>query len=231
METHGFDSRRWTGDISVPPPPAFVRPPPLVETPRLTRAQIVGMGHALCLFLSPLSLLLASLLVTLSARDMLLIQAPSLVPFGIVACVAGLCLLNAIYENHRPRFFGRISQAGWLIILGIACHHGFNGLASQRAPAGPVLRAQVAGIEGGRNRPTRVSIALADGSTALSEYFSARRYARNGQCLSVRRLSAPSGFAWLRIIDASPVRGGGALNWPIERAACFTARDLFSLGS
>ena len=68
--------------------------------------------------------------------------------------------------------------------------------------------------------------ALQDGTTATVTGYNggARR------CFAVRRLQGPYGFAWLRMIDASPDPGPGQLAWPIDPANCFSAAPLQSMG-
>jgi hypothetical protein len=69
-------------------------------------------------------------------------------------------------------------------------------------------------------------LALQDGSTIR---IGAGRL-RPRACFAVRRMSGTRGFAWLRLVDASPPPGPGQLTWPIDRSDCFSAAPLASLG-
>lgn len=238
MESPRFDSTGWTGELAPPRPLPLTVPQRRRPARDLSRNQLWAMGQSGLLLLSPMCLAAAAFTLSLATRD-LLITAPALAPYGISAFLLGIGFLLAAYEGYWPRLLGWMAKAGWLAVLALAFCYLWAGLDAHVAPAGPAMRAQIAESHPRRRRLPLSVWALQDGSRVVTGDYRFHTTSRD-RCFSVRRIVgrggsrwpgivAPDKFAWLRIVDASPLPRSGQLAWPIARTDCFTASDLSSL--
>jgi hypothetical protein len=224
-----IDSKGWTGGET--PAPAYrdqvrVRRRPLLpETPH----QYWGHFHAMVLLASPLLLWVADWVLRASSAD-LSVTVPAVGAWYLLPAPAALALLGLMRWDKAVPVCRRVAQAGWLAALTVAALYVDTGVrAHDNAAAGPALRAQIVRVERqNRNAPDEVVFALQDGGEVRALGYRPGFGNRRG-CFLVRRIEGGHGFSWLRILEISPGPGSGQLDWPVDRAACFSAAPLASL--
>src|SRR5262245_20637106 len=115
MSAPRYDSRSWTGELTVSAPPPL--PPSRYARPLgpslLTPVQDWAGGHASLLMISPIGLVAAYWIVLLMTSD-LLVDSPGLVPIASVVLLVGAGLKLASETNFMPRLWGVIALVGWL---------------------------------------------------------------------------------------------------------------------
>jgi hypothetical protein len=241
----GIDSGGWTGGGEAPQAPFRDHRGQLVNRvglpislphhvemrtwlrhhPQSTADQSWGRGHSVLLLASPLLLWFADWLLRLLIGDY-----PARVPdagYSLwLAAPAGLILYAAMRWEKAAPVLRRVAQAGWIAATALMAVYVAIGVQDyDNAAAGPVLRAQIVGTHRqSRHGPYESMFALQDGSIVGVIGLPGGR-----NCYAVRRLEGAHGFAWLRIVEMPPAPHAGQLNWPIDRAACFSAAPLASL--
>jgi hypothetical protein len=232
MNPPGIDSSRWTGELGGP----FIPPPPIVgRWPELkARGGIQGKadGCTTLFVFVPLFLLVAHWLARMAISD-LLVAAPSL---GLA--VLGLMLFAfALNCLARIGIFSRLCLwvaivGGAAVPVGIVAYLVVAIDAHRSAAVGPAQRAEIVSVKshGRHSFGATTRFLLQDGSLVETDDYAAFGYGAASRCFSVRVLRGANGFAWIRVVDASPVPGPGQLAWPIDREACFSNAPLSALG-
>jgi hypothetical protein len=219
------DSRQWTAVIGEPwlPPDLLALQNPPVRDPDAIRA----LGAALLLLLSATFPLAASWLADVAAADFR-IAGPDIHLISYAALIAGLTLLALGRVGRIARPCTWLAMAGAIAsTLASIAYVPVALQAHESAVAGPALRADVAGLRRNGRRSATTIFRLRDGTFVATGNAGARRYSR--LCLSVRRLHGPRGFAWLRVVETSPLPQPGGLAWPIDHATCFSDADLATI--
>ncbi len=234
MGTKKYNSKAWTGEIA---PTGFVPSDPIRTallgssrplSRQLNPAQSKAVAYSSLLIFSALSFWVASWVTGATTPD-LLIAAPSLMLCAILSVALGALLWRLALWNIVPKWLSRIAIAGTATTVAAAFGYiGLYGYAHASVIGGRPLRVQIVGIQSHRSRAVTTTLALQDGSVAVTDDYSAG-YGSNGQCLLVRPMFGRAGFVWLRVLDASPLPDRGQLAWPIEQKDCFSTADLSSL--
>jgi hypothetical protein len=224
-----IDSKGWTG--GEPPAPACRDEVRIWRRPlaRSTPHQFWGRFHAMLLLASPFLLWVADWVLRLSTAD-LSVTGPAVGAYYLLPSLGALALLGLMRWDEAARICRRIAQAGWLAALASAAIYvGMGVRAHGAAAAGPAVRAQIVHVERhGSRSPDEMVFALQDGSEVRTLGDLPGRGNSRG-CFLVRRLEGAYGFSWLRILEISPGPGPGQLDWPVDRADCFSATPLASL--
>jgi hypothetical protein len=215
----------WKASLGPVPP----MPPEIESSLVLSANQEWIAAQGLWLLFAAFILGFSAWVPSLSSRDML-IAAPVVLPYAVLAGIAGYALWRGgSSKGHLPRWAGRAARlAAVAVILASATYTIAVLRARASAAPGPVIRAQVIEVDHSRRGPVRAALALQDGSIVETYDYPGRQYGSESRCLAVRRVSAGR-FSWLRMVDASPLPGSGQLAWPIARADCFSAAALSSL--
>jgi len=224
---HQHDSSRWTGVIGEPWLPPDLQA--LQNRPVINPVQLPALGAGLLLLLSATFPLAASSLADAAAADFR-IAGPEVRLISYAAMIAGLTLLALGQVGRITRLCTWLAMAGAIAAtLASLAYVPVAIWAHDSAVAGPGLRADVARLRRNGRRSVTTIFRLRDGTFAATGSRAAARFRR--QCLSVRRLHGPLGFAWLRVVDSSPSPQPGGLAWPIDHAACFSDADLATIRS
>ena len=200
----------------------------LASRPLHSAEQHAALRQTLLMIFSPVILGIAWLVAGFAIRD-LAVDAPPLGPIALIVAVIGFGLWWGAVRDFMPRLCGALARLGWVVVAtGAFAYSSVSIYAHREAAAGPLLRAQVARIEShGRGLATAILI-LQDGSSVAVQTSAGGLGTR--RCYAVRRVTGPYGFAWVRMVDASPPPGPGQLEWPIDLADCFSATPLSSMG-
>lgn len=157
------------------------------------------------------------------------IDVPPIWAFGY-ASIPGFLVLMWAARHELPPFAVRLCCiiAGLLFTLAFILPP-LTVCSYLHAEIGPRHRMQLVrpnnGVDG-------AVFALDDGSYVEAQFYwrSQRSIARNGECFSVRRLTGPFGFSWMKVLETTPRPRHGELWWTIPREDCFSNKPLSSLG-
>ena len=242
-----IDSRRWTGPIDEqsggrrgllgrPGDPHFS-----TDYARLAEAQRVAMlipperrgvmRAAAWLLVSPLSLLLAWLVVQAAIRDYIAQDRRDLlIAWGVAAAAIGFWQLKSrtlILARARTLFLRSLAVITCLMSFG----YGYLALSS-RAQAVARAPERVFQIPERRGRSfmrrTVYHHQRADGTT-LEGGAARTPLAEAHVCALAQRLDGRHGFSWVRVLERSRASGRGQLSWPISSEECFGSIPLSEL--
>jgi hypothetical protein len=231
MDGPRYDSRRWAdtmGDEYVLPPSAL---PPRVRVQLFdTPAQARAGFHSILLILAAASLPLSVRMVEAGTSG-LMIAAPNVAPAAFtIGLAGGLLLLAAVKTSFFPRLIAVCAVLAWPPTLAAAGFLLVTGARDRAAAVGGApQRAFVVGSEHRGRRRDKTFLQLASGEQVETRGFGGA-YGASSRCYLVRRLDGRRGFAWLRVLDASPAPGPGQLSWPVDPAKCFSAVPLSEIG-
>ena len=223
---HQSDPSQWKAIVGRPSLPPYLQG--LASRPLYSAEQHKALQHTILMIFSPLFLGLAWLVVGSATGD-LPVDAPPLRPMAAIVAMVGFGFWWGAERDFVPRLWGVLARLGWIsVAAGAFAYLAVSMYAHRAAVAGPVLRAQVARFASRGRGPVTAILVLQDRSTVAVQTAAGSLGSR--RCYAVRRIAGPNGFAWLRVVDASPPPGPGQLEWPIDRTDCFSAAPLSSLG-
>lgn len=157
------------------------------------------------------------------------IDVPPIWTFGYASMLGFLVLMWAA-RHELPPFVLRLSWIIGILLFAFALILPPLTIYSYlHAEAGPRHRMQLvkqnSGVDG-------AVFALDDGTSVQAQFYwrSRRSITRNGECFSVRRLTGPFGFSWIKVLETTPRPRNGGLWWTIPRKDCFSSKPLSSMG-
>jgi hypothetical protein len=243
MDPGRINSEGWTGDIeSQTAPgnrweqqPARYVPWNLSRFDERTPDQSHAQLHAILVMAVPLLLFPLDTAMLAGFPSDFRTAEPPITLFFVIAAILGVTLLAiASYRAKAARACRVIGKVTWLTGVAACFAYFFIGLSAHGGAAtGPVQRAQILDSvyerSTGYRAPSYVRrkgalFLLQDGTQLTTIDYPAGR-----NCFAVQRVEGRFGFAWLRIVDRLPGSVPGLENWPVDRAACFSATPLAAL--
>ena len=216
-------SASWTGDIGVPSPPQYRG-----SLPKMTRPLALGILASGAWMTGGVMLMkMAEFLYWVMPA--IPIDAPPIWAFGY-ASIPGFFVLMWAARHELPPFALRLSCIVGSLLYALALIlPPLTAYSYLHAEAGPRHRMQ---LDRQSNGVDGAVFTLDDGSSVEAQFYwrSQRSITRNGECFSVRRLTGPFGFSWMKVLEMTPRPRNGGLWWTIPREDCFSNKPLWSLG-
>jgi len=237
MDEPLIHSESWTGPPEVPNPDSYLpRIYPRVPTKEEIRAAQRKMTRPLAFGILASGAWMTGGVILMKTAEILYavmpaipVDVPPIWAFGY-ASIPGFLVLMWALRHELPPFAVRLSSIIGALLYALALIlPPLTFYSYLHAEVGPRHRMQLMRqndvVDG-------AVFALDDGSSVEAQfYWRSHRYInRNGECFSVRKLTGPFGFSWMKVLETPPPPRNSELWWAIKREDCFSNKPLSTLG-